>query len=128
MAAAWLGITLISATDICFRRIPKHLNYALTIGLLLWYPDRSKFFLVIFCFYLILRILSKYSLGYGDIRFAPAISLLSSTWENCIFVNTLAWVLAGGWVLFARQIFDIKWGATLPFAPFLALSALLEAS
>jgi len=125
--ALWLGIILVSATDIRFRIIPKHINFALILVLLIGHPERSRFFVATFLLCSTLRILSKFSLGYGDIRLASAISLLSSSWENCIYVNSVVWVIAGGWVVLGRQFLVIEWGKTLPFAPFLALSAILEA-
>ncbi|MGA1158847.1 MAG: prepilin peptidase [Candidatus Nanopelagicaceae bacterium] len=117
-------LLLLSVTDIKFRRIPKISTITLLIFLSLSNPSRIPIAILVFLFFSTIRRFTKYSVGYGDVRLSPVAALTTESALKCTELLILAWFFAGIWLLLRWR----KRQKSLPFAPFLTLSVIFQAS
>jgi hypothetical protein len=113
----------ISAADLRYRRIPKHLNLLWVIVNSVLKPESVLLVAFVYLFYLSLKLIFKSGIGYGDVRFAPITAFLSVSPTQCLFTHLLSWTIAGIWVLITPR----SRRSSLPFAPFLAAAVILQA-
>ncbi|MGA0901565.1 MAG: prepilin peptidase [Candidatus Nanopelagicaceae bacterium] len=117
-------LLLLSATDIKYRRIPKNFTITLLIFLSCSNPNRIPIAILVFLFFSTIRCFSKFSIGYGDVRLSPVAALTSESALKCTELLFLSWFFAGIWLLLRWR----KREKSLPFAPFLTLSVIFQAS
>jgi len=117
-------LLLLSAVDIKSRRIPKATTLSLLAILSLTNGNRIPDALFVFLGFGLLRWRSRFAVGYGDVRVSPVAALITDSLKSCVELLLVSWCLAGIWLLIRRQNGD----ETLPFAPFLTLSAIFQAS
>ena len=126
--------------DQSHHRLPNVLNYSLfsTLFFLIFAKtmiDRNyHLFLTsifqafsLFCFYLIIRLLSKGGMGLGDAKLSLSIGLLSGYYGNrMLFISTYGAFLLGALYSIAILIFKKSGRKTkVPFGPFMILGMYL---
>ena len=124
-----LTLSLLSITDIRFRRIPKATTLLLLVIHSIAHPSRLPIAILIFLVFCLLRWISNFSVGYGDVRLSPIAALITDSLTSCIELFLSCWCFAGLWLLALRRYLLGRYREeTLPFAPFFTLSAIFQAS
>ncbi len=120
------NLALASFADLKSRRIPNVISFLTACEILILSFERAALTraLIFLTVFVLLREIFKLSIGYGDIKYATALTLnLPNLNALFTFLNvTCASALAG--LLFYRIIRG-RWLKSVPLAPFLSLGAVI---
>lgn len=125
-----LWAILISVTDIKFHKVHRLHVYLATLSLLPWMSiQATKVALFNLTIYLLLFLLSKGQIGFGDVRLSLLIGaylgLQQMGYSEVLTVNLISWSCASLYIL-ERWLFKGS-NYAVPFAPFMFLSVFAAA-
>ncbi|MBU3691970.1 MAG: hypothetical protein FGM47_00415 [Candidatus Nanopelagicaceae bacterium] len=125
-----LSASLISLHDVRFHKVRRKHVYLSLITLLPWMKiDALSIAIFNLGIYLLLFVLSRGKIGFGDVRLAFLIGmylgLLEIRYSEVLLVNLISWCAASLFVM-GRWISNLSSGA-VPFAPFMFLSVVAAA-
>ena len=120
------NLALASFADLKSRRIPNVISFLTACEILILSFERAALTraLIFLTVFVLLREIFKLSIGYGDIKYATALTLNSPNLNALFtFLNvTCASALA---VLLFYRIIRGRWLKSVPLAPFLSLGAVI---
>ena len=120
------NLALASFADLKSRRIPNVISFLTACEILILSFERAALTraLIFLTVVVLLREIFKLSIGYGDIKYATALTLNSPNLNALFtFLNvTCASALA---VLLFYRIIRGRWLKSVPLAPFLSLGAVI---
>lgn len=123
----------ISILDFTTSKIPDILNYMSSIVLMCYRIacTRQEFFIYfisgLFCvvLFIFIRLYTRRGLGWGDIKYSASCGLYAG--PIAVFVGFIySAILCGIYILILKAMKKYTKGQQIPFAPFLAMGALLS--